>query len=204
MTNIIDSSMATHATPQRFQFAPGLDLRVILNDGNPWFIASDVAKALGYRDAANMARNLDDDEKGTHLVSTPHGHQPMLIIDQSGLFHAVLKSTKPEARAYRKWVTGTVLPSVHRHGAYVTGLEGLPQAQQNALYRIFQAQVKEALRRHDKLTEHDHYASLRKQQERSMRASEAIARDMGLPLDVVKTIAAQGADKGLQALERSQ
>jgi prophage antirepressor-like protein len=201
MTHIINT---TTTEPMRFTFALGMDLRILIKDGHPMFIASDVAKALGYRDAANMARNLDDDEKGTHLVSTPHGQQPMLIIDQSGLFNAVLKSTKAEAKAYRKWVTGTVLPSVHRQGAYVTGIEALPQAQQDALYRVFQAQVKEALRRHDKLTEHDHYASPRKQQERSLRASEAIARDMGLPLDVVKAIAAQGADKGLQTLTQSQ
>lgn len=198
MTNI------TTTEPRAFSFAPGIDLRVLIKDGQPWFIASDVAKALGYRDAANMARILDDDETDTHLVSTANGKRSMLIIDQSGLFNAVLKSTKPEAKAYRKWVTSTVLPDVHTHGAYAVGAEALTPEKRDAFYRIVRAQLLEALRRHDKLTEHDHWASPRKRQERSLKASEAIARDMGLPLDVVKTTAAQGADEGLQALARSQ
>lgn len=203
MTTSIMPPMQTSTTHQRFHFSPGMDLRVVIRDGEPWFVASDVARALGYRDAANIARILDDDEKGTHQMSTPHGKQPMTIIDQSGLFNAVLKSTKPEAKAYRKWVTGTVLPTVHKHGAYAVEAEGLPVEQQEALYRAVRAQIREALRRHDKLTEHDHWAGSRKQQERSLMASETIAREMGLPLDVVKTIAAQGADEGLQALTRS-
>lgn len=161
MTNITTA-------PQRFTFAPGIELRVSVKNGQPWFVASDVARALGYRDASNMARILDSDEKGTHLVSTPHGQQSMLVIDQSGLFNAVLKSTKQEAKTYRKWVTGTVLPHIHRQGAYSVGAEHLPHAQQVALYEAFRAQTLEALKRHDRLTQHDHWVSASKRQERSL------------------------------------
>lgn len=194
MTNI------TTTEPRTFSFAPGMNLRVIIKDSQPWFIASDVAHALGYRSTSDMTRRLDEDEKGLHIVRTLGGDQSMRIIDQSGLFNAVLKSTKPEAKAYRKWVTGTVLPDVHTHGAYAIGAEALPPEQRDAFYRIVRDQLMDALRRHDKLTEHDHWASPRKRQERSLKASETIARDMGLPLDVVKTIATQGTDEGLKAL----
>ena len=68
-------------------------LRVVQGeDGEPWFVASDVAKALGYRDAANMARRLDDDEKGTRSMSTPGGMQQMTVVSEPGLYSAVLGS----------------------------------------------------------------------------------------------------------------
>lgn len=101
-----------------FQFQPSFDVRVIVIDGNPWFVASDVAAALEYRDAANMTRFLDDDDKGTHNVSTPSGSQQMTIINESGLYSAILKSRKPEAKKFKKWVTSEVLPSIRKTGSY--------------------------------------------------------------------------------------
>lgn len=93
-------------------------VRVVLKDGEPWFVAGDVAAVLGYRDAANMARNLDEDEKGTQIVSTLGGDQEVSVISESGLYAAVLKSRRPEARSFRKWVTADVLPSIRKTGGY--------------------------------------------------------------------------------------
>ncbi|WP_236235051.1 BRO-N domain-containing protein [Pseudomonas tohonis] len=91
---------------------------LVIND-QPWFVASDVAAALCYRDAFNMNRNLDDDEKGTQIVSTPGGDQEMLAINESGLYSAILRSRKAEAKRFKKWVTAEVLPAIRRHGQYV-------------------------------------------------------------------------------------
>ena len=107
---------ATQA-PAVFTFR-SINVRAITISGEPWFVASDVAKAMSFRDSANMVRILDEDEKGTHAVSTPSGTQMMTVISESGLFHAALKSRKPEAATFRKWVTSEVLPAIRRTGRY--------------------------------------------------------------------------------------
>lgn len=106
-------------TAQVFQFKQQQDVRAVLIDGEPWFVAGDVSDALGYRDAHNMVRILDDDEKGTHNMSTPSGSQEMLVINESGLYSAILRSRKPEAKAFKKWVTAEVLPAIRKHGMYL-------------------------------------------------------------------------------------
>lgn len=93
-------------------------VRTLEIDGEPWFVATDIAKILGYRDAPNMIRNLDEDEKGTHNVSTLGGEQGVAIINESGLYACILKSRRPEAKAFRKWVTSEVLPAIRKRGAY--------------------------------------------------------------------------------------
>lgn len=94
------------------------EVRTVVRDGEVWFVASDVAKALAYRIADDMTRMLDDDEKGTQIVRTPGGDQQMQVINESGLYHAVLKSRKPEAKPFRKWVTSEVLPAIRKTGRY--------------------------------------------------------------------------------------
>lgn len=95
-------------------------VRTTIIDGEAWFVASDIAKSLNYRDADKMTRMLDDDEKGTRIVGTPSGDQEMTIISESGMYHAVLKSRKPEAKPFRKWVTAEVLPAIRKTGKYET------------------------------------------------------------------------------------
>lgn len=96
------------------------DIRALSIDGEPWFVASDVAKTLGYRDAEKMTRRLDKDEKGTRSVGTPGGEQRMSVISEAGLYSAVLGSKVPGARDFKRWVTHEVLPAIRRHGAYAT------------------------------------------------------------------------------------
>lgn len=105
----------TDLTLYNFEQMP---VRVLVRDGDPWFIATDVAQLLGYRDAHNAVRMLDDDEKGTHIVSTLGGDQEQIIISESGLYAAILKSRRPEAKRFRRWVTGEVLPAIRRTGRY--------------------------------------------------------------------------------------
>lgn len=94
-------------------------LRVFTDNGDTWFVAADVAKALGYRDAHNMARRLDDDERGTRSVSTPSGEQRMTVINEAGLYAAVLGSKVDGAKEFKRWVTHEVLPSIRRTGGYM-------------------------------------------------------------------------------------
>lgn len=92
---------------------------VVIND-QPWFVAADVAKILGYGQAYDMTRILDPDDKGTHKVLTvERGVQEHSIINESGLYGAILGSTKDSAKRFKRWVTSEVLPSLRKHGAYI-------------------------------------------------------------------------------------
>ncbi|AOE85806.1 BRO-N domain-containing protein [Pseudomonas sp. TCU-HL1] len=107
--------------PVLFEFET-LPVRVLTReDGELWFVASDLAIALEYRDAGNMARNLEDDEKGTHIVSTLGGDQDVLIVNEAGLYSAILRSRKPSAQRFKRWVTHEVLPTIRKTGRYQTG-----------------------------------------------------------------------------------
>ncbi|HHP4696153.1 TPA: BRO-N domain-containing protein, partial [Acinetobacter baumannii] len=105
------------------------EIRTVLkDDGEIWFVASDVAKVLEYRDASNMIRNLDADESDTHNVSIRSDNgvlqdRQVTIINESGLYSATLKSRKPEAKQFKKWVTSDVLPSIRKNGGYIVGQE---------------------------------------------------------------------------------
>ena len=94
------------------------EVRTLLIDDQPWFVAADVSLALEYRIAGDMTRNLDDDEKGTQIVRTPGGEQEMLVINESGLYSAILRSRKAEAKRFKKWITAEVLPTIRKHGSY--------------------------------------------------------------------------------------
>lgn len=96
----------------------GREVRTLLIDEQPWFVAADVASSLEYRIAGDMTRNLDEDEKGTQIVRTPGGEQGMLVINESGLYSAILRSRKAEAKRFKKWVTSEVLPAIRKHGRY--------------------------------------------------------------------------------------
>lgn len=104
---------------QTFQLGQ-LTLRALLLEGEPWFVAKDVAQALGYRMASDMTRRLDEDEKGTRLVRTLGGQQDMSVISESGLYSAILTSQVEGAKEFKRWVTAEVLPAIRKTGTYQT------------------------------------------------------------------------------------
>ena len=106
--------------PQIFKHQEFGQVRVIMDgrSGEPWFVAADVAKALDYRDAEKLTRLLDEDEKGTLLVGTPGGKQSMTTISEAGLYAGILRSDKPEAKQFRRWITHEVLPALRQHGMF--------------------------------------------------------------------------------------
>lgn len=93
-------------------------VRVIQIEDAPWFVATDVAESLGYKSPKDAASYLDDDEKGSAIVRTPGGDQKLTVINESGLYALVLRSRKPEARKFAKWVTSEVLPAIRKTGKY--------------------------------------------------------------------------------------
>jgi prophage antirepressor-like protein len=185
--------------PAVFCFAPGVNLRSVVRDTEPWFVAMDVASALDYSDTEAMTRRLDDDEK-QNLQIVGFGPRGVTVISESGLYSAILSSQKPEAKAFKRWVTATVLPSIRKHGAYAQGAEHLSGAAQANLYAIVQAATQEAVRRYDRETEHDHWASDRKRGARAQAAIEKVAKAMGLPVAVVASAASRGVDEALASL----
>ena len=103
-----------------FESAEFGEVRVVEIDGDPWFIAADVCRALDVKNGRDAVSRLDDDEKGVALTDTLGGRQEMAAVSEAGLYALVLSSRKPEAKAFKRWVTHDVLPSIRKHGAYMT------------------------------------------------------------------------------------
>ena len=114
----VNSNLHPNTTPALSFSLDGMQLRVIVSDGNPIFVATDVAESLGYQSAKDMTRLLDDDEKGRHIVPTLGGNQEVNVVTEAGLYLCILKSRKPEAKRFKRWVTHDVLPSIRKTGGY--------------------------------------------------------------------------------------
>lgn len=116
-------------------------VRVVVDEqGEPWFIAKDVCDILGLSNSRKALAALDEDEKSSVTISdgTP-GSPVRATVSEAGLYTLVMRSRKPEAKAFRRWVTHEVLPSIRRHGMYAT-----PDAVEhvaNALIRQAQMQM---------------------------------------------------------------
>lgn len=100
----------------------GNAVRVVLVDDEPRFVASDVCRALGIGFHRDALGRLDQDERASVVVDTPGGPQETGAVTESGLYHLIFQSRKAVAVAFRKWVTGEVLPSIRRTGGYGTAL----------------------------------------------------------------------------------
>ena len=129
------TNTTAHTSLSTFDFAPagfandGITLRVIDREGAPWFVAADVCEALALkRDAHNGSlqnhmRALEGSEYTTQALPSASTTRKQYIISESGLYALILRSRKPEAQQFRKWVTSVVLPAIRKDGAYVMGEE---------------------------------------------------------------------------------
>ena len=113
-------STTTASSIQTFTNADFGSVRVVDVNGEPWFVAADVCKALEIEKTDRALSRLDDDEKGAHSVSTLGGKQKVAIVNEPGLYSLVLGSRKPEAKAFKRWISHEVIPSIRKHGAYMT------------------------------------------------------------------------------------
>ena len=97
----------------------GKPVRCIQKDGAPWWVLSDVCKVLSIGNPRNVANRLDEDEKNTvHLTDGIRGNPNFTIINESGLYNVLLRSDKPEAKPFKRWVTHEVLPQIRQTGRY--------------------------------------------------------------------------------------
>ncbi|MEE0114342.1 MAG: Bro-N domain-containing protein, partial [Ruminococcus sp.] len=94
------------------------EIRTVQINGEPWFVLSDVCKVLELSSPHKVAERLDGDEKGRNQIPTLGGVQEMAVVNESGLYTVILRSDKPQAKPFRKWVTSEVLPSIRKHGSY--------------------------------------------------------------------------------------
>jgi prophage antirepressor-like protein len=101
----------------------GNDFRAVVVDSVPWFVAKDVCDVLGLEQVSRAMDRLEDDER--RLVKVPHPQNPDKTIDvnginESGLYQLIIASNKPEAKAFKRWITHEVLPDIRKHGGYLT------------------------------------------------------------------------------------
>ena len=96
-------------------------VRTLTIDDEPYFVGKDVAIILGYAKPTDAVRKLvDEEDRGISKMETPSGIQEMTIINESGLYSLILSSKLPNAKRFKRWVTAEVLPSIRKHGAYMT------------------------------------------------------------------------------------
>lgn len=96
------------------------EVRTIEMNGEPWFVLKDVCKVLRLTDTGRTAERLDSDELTRTTLVSGGQKREMICINESGLYNVILRSDKPEAKPFRKWVTSEVLPTIRKHGAYMT------------------------------------------------------------------------------------
>ena len=102
-----------------FQYGDTVEVRVAGTAESPLFVASDVCRVLELGNVSMAVSPLDEDEKGISNVDTLKGSQKMCVVTESGLYSLIFRSRKPEAKKFRRWVTGEVLPSLRKTGGYV-------------------------------------------------------------------------------------
>lgn len=124
----------------------GQGVRILEENGEALFVASDVARVLCHRDATAMVRALDEDERGTRPTCTPGGTQDVTVLTESGFYHAVLlrqtgrmsdPGTKDAVKAFQRWVTHEVLPQIRKTGAY--SIDRTPQLPKSADQLVLEA-----------------------------------------------------------------
>jgi len=123
--------MAMQLTLQVFEYEGGQQVRTTEVDGQIWFYAVDVCRVLDLLNVSQAVQSLDDDEKTTisnNDGQAGSGAQSFLVINEPGLYSLILRSRKPEAKAFKRWVTHDVLPSIRKSGGYILpGMRAVPK-----------------------------------------------------------------------------
>ncbi|AGN89356.1 antirepressor protein [Paenibacillus phage phiIBB_P123] len=104
---------------QVFNFT-GKDVRVIMKDGQPWWLAKDICSVLDHSDVSMAVKRLDEDEKLTQTLFVSGQNRNVWFVNEPGLYSLILTSRKPEAKQFKRWVTHEVLPAIRKTGMYAT------------------------------------------------------------------------------------
>lgn len=116
---------------QVFEYRQTMDVRMVMQGDEPWWVLKDVCRVLGLSNSRMVADRLDEDEVSQTYITDGLGRQQeTTIINESGLYSVILRSDKPEAKAFKRWVTHEVLPSIRRTGRYEMGGQTAPMALQ--------------------------------------------------------------------------
>lgn len=131
-----------------------VSIRTKVIAGEPWFVGKDVCNLLGLVNHKKSLQALDDDERRGVTISDPIGrNQQVNCINESGLYHLIFISRKPEAKTIRRWVTGTVLPSIRRTGSYTVGRQEerkrLPLPKFRPYFKEWKESLTPYIRRHE-------------------------------------------------------
>lgn len=94
-------------------------IRTVIKDGAPWFVLADVCKILEISNSRMVANRLDDEDLMSVKLTSGGQHRDMTAISESGLYDTILRSDKPQAKPFRKWVTSEILPTIRKTGGYV-------------------------------------------------------------------------------------
>ena len=165
-------------------------VRVVTIDGEPWFVLADLAKVLGIADVQRLNSRLDDGVRQTHPIEDRLGRtQQATIVSEAGMYEVVIRSDKPEAAAFRRWVTSEVLPSIRKTGSY----SATPQLSED---QIVQQALAITAARVEKLT-----AQLAIAQPKADAFDRWLSSNVDYPVAVVaNALAGLGADLGRNRL----
>ncbi len=111
------------------------DIRLIESNNEVWFCAKDVCFLLGLSNSSQALSRLDDYERGSFEMSTFGGNQQTAFVSESGLYALILRSKKPDAKAFRKWITSEVLPTIRRTGSFIDDNQALTTLDKNEIYQ---------------------------------------------------------------------
>jgi len=119
----------------------GQAIRTVLIDNEPWFVLADLARVLDISDVSRLASRLDDGVRQTHPIPDTLGRtQQATIVNEAGMYEVVIRSDKPGAVTFRRWITGTVLPTIRKTGSFspreLSRLELIDMARDSELGRI--------------------------------------------------------------------
>ena len=131
-------------------------VRIVEKGGEPWFVAKDICDILALGNPRSSIALLDEDERGVHSMDTPSGKQEMGIISEAGLYSLILRSRKPEAKAFKRWVTHEVLPSIRKTGAYLS--PGMSNEQVKALVATLEEEVYRRIQAENRLAKLEAHA----------------------------------------------
>ena len=171
-------------------------IRTIEQNGQLWFVAKDVCEALEIKNARDALMRLEDDEKANVGLTDGSQNRKMNIVNEYGLYNLVLASRKPEAKAFKRWITHEVIPSIRKHGAYMTD-DVLKQAIQSPDFLIKLAtELKE-----EKEARQQAEASLKAAQPKMLFADAVSASDSTILIgDLAKLIKQNGHPIGQKRL----
>ncbi|MEG2664573.1 MAG: BRO family protein [Hafnia sp.] len=189
--------MSTQIKPSVFNFESDCQVRAIIIDGAPWFVAMDVCRAIGIANHRDAVRKLDSDEKGVGSTDTLGGEQEATIISESGLYTLILRcrdAVTPGTIPYRfrKWVTGEVLPQIRRTGRYVRE-ELSPADKAQKVVASFMPAILEAMKTEEK---QEYSAPLKPNYREHIHSPEGVLglTERSMLMDLLRKMDADGHD----------